>query len=537
MFRLKKWFSSILCVLLICGIIGSVSACGGGGLNTDGGAINSYFNEETGEITIPADEKVSISFWGWGSANAEAVFRQLCSDFMVRHPNITVDYKCYNSSIYQTTLTQSAAQLPNLFFLQDYDFLYWVNQGVLWDFTDYVKQEQLDQVWEMGYRRYFYDSEQHVADKTENARLYGLPKDLGPFALCYNEDLVKQAIATEGSMTFEQFQNKYHLGDKIPLNWEEFIEMGLLLKSGLAKLSSERYVMGSCEQYPVYFSNNADYVNENGSAQTVSAEKDGGKFEYALQWFQDLNFKHGLIPASEASTNTGGYSLYKSEKAAFFFIGPWDCVSIWGTTTGEPWGFNQMLEPFPYGPGEDQVYGTKDDGVSTTQIGSAGYFISNQTSTSEAQRAASLMLAEYLCWDEEAQHTLMMLGDVIPNIKSMADEYVGLKTVKDLNGNDVEVEPGNLEIFIDIIDGYDELTEDGYDIAEDGLDRVTGKIRTHARTYKSDWFDEWASTITLSGFWTKNAQTGKPNCTAAELIERWVPIFDQYLNEYNSYFN
>ncbi len=528
--------AGLLCSLaLLFGIAVSAAACTGtsGKLNEGGGAINTYFDPETGEITIPEGEQVSITFWGWGSANEEAVYREMVSEFMGLHSNITVDYKCYNSSIYMTTLTQAASKLPDMFYIPDYEFLYWVTQGVLWDFTDYVKQEQLDKIWEEGYSRYMYDAGLHVADNTENARLYGLPKDIGPFQLCYNEDLLKQAVAAEGSMTYDQFQAKYHLGDSAPLNWQEYIEMCLLLKKGLG---TNKYVMGSCEQYPVLFSNNADFVNEDGSEQAMTQDKDGGKFEYALQWYQDLNFKHGLIPASEASTNTGGYSLYKAKNAIFFFVGPWDCASIWGTTTGEPWGFNQMLEPFPYGPGEDQVYGTKDDGVSSVQLGSMGYCISNQTSTSEAQRAASLMLAEFLCWDEDAQRTLMMLGQQMPNLRSMVDEYVGLEKVKDLNGNEIDIEPANVSLFIDTVDGYDELTADDYDIAEDELDRVTGKIRTHGRTYKSDWHDEWASTITLSGFWTKNAQTGEPQCTAAELIERWIPTFDQFLNEYNSYF-
>ena len=134
------------------------------------------------------------------------------------------------------------------------------------------------------------------------------------------------------------------------------------------------------------------------------------------------------------------------------------------------------------------------------------------------------------------QRTLMMLGQQMPNLRSMVDEYVGLEKVKDLNGNEIDIEPANVALFIDTVDGYDELTADDYDIASEELDRVTGKIRTHGRTYKSDWHDEWASTITLSGFWTKNAQTGQPQCTAAELIERWIPTFDQFLNEYNSYF-
>lgn len=87
----------------------------------------------TGETPInpddPITDPVTIDFWGWGDLAEQANYQTLVNQFMAEegNENITVVYRGINSATYMTTLRASARNLPEIFYMPDYDFLEWVS--------------------------------------------------------------------------------------------------------------------------------------------------------------------------------------------------------------------------------------------------------------------------------------------------------------------------------------------------------------------------------------------------------------------------
>ena len=405
--------------------------------------------------------------------------------------------------------------------MPDTDFYQYAFNGVIWDFSDYVTNDELSDVWEAGYERYMYNSETKVVGNTLGAGLYGLPKDISTFQLCYNENLMKQACAaleTEDSeMSYEKVKAKY-LDDKNPIKWSEFIEMGVKIQKYFNENRDKigtKFVLSHYELNAALFSNNADFFTDDGSGSRI----DEPQFAASLDFMHSLAHEYGLMAGSAGSNTTTGYNSFVGKNALFSFFGPWDCENFWGVTSQDPDGkdFTVKMVPVPYGPGADGVYDTADDGYSAAQIGSAGYCISNKTTTTNIQRAAALKFCKWLTIQEEAQRELYRKGTQLPNLKSMADEYInfGQGTVTTYNGQKIPVNPSNLGVFIDVVDGYSDT------------DRVTGRAKPETRILSNEFKSDWSKIVNSTRFWADE------NMTGAKLVEAYRDILQSRINESN----
>lgn len=490
----------------------SLSACG----NSSGQSsahkkhsIDDYINEN-GEIVI--DEKVTIDFWGWGGQAEQDIYHNMSKVFMAQNPNITVNYTGYRSDIYMENLTNSVLHLPDVFYMPDTEFYRWADSGNLWEYGKYVTANELSAIWEDGYERYYYDTTTRTVGKSANAGLYGLPKDIGPFQMCYNEDLLKKACEYS-ALNYDNIKAEY-LNETNPITWTKFIELGNLLKPYCD--INQKKVLSHYELYSALYSNNADFVSDDGRTSRIEEPQ----FAAALDFMHSLAFDYGLMAGSSGSTTTTGYNSFIGKISIFSFLGPWDCATLWGTTPASPNAFSASVKlvPVPYGPGADGVYGNDDDGVSTCQIGSMGYSISNRDTTSDVQRAASLKFAKWLCYNQDTQKELYKLGQQLPNIKTMATtDYVafGSQTVKSYSGVEAPVNPSNLSVFIDVVNGTS------------ATDKVTGRQRTQCRTYSSTWKDDWGTAVSKYQFWNNASATG------AGLVASFKDTLQARLNEYN----
>lgn len=483
--------------------------------------------DEDGNISVTED--VTIDFWGWGGQAEQDIYQTMCNVFMSQHPNFTINYTGYTSAQYVQNLTNAANDMPDVFYMPDTEFLSWVTQGVLWDFSEYVSQEELSAIWEEGYDRYYYDSETHALgySESETVGLYALPKDIGPFQFCYNETLLRQALEhwntqnPSQAVTYEDFAAQY-FDENDPMTWEEFIAVGAMLKPWCD--SQNKYVLSHYELYAALYSNNADFVTDDGSASRI----DEPQFAAALQYMHDLAFEHGLMAGSAGSSTTTGYSSFIGGNSIFSFLGPWDCATVWGTTptSPNPLSYTLKLVPVPYGPGTDDVYGTQDDGDSVCQVGSMGYAISANNTTSALQRAAALQFVKWLCYDEDAQRTLYQLGQQTPNIIEMAQgEYLEMETVQSYMGTTVQVNPSNLSVFLNVIDGTGEKTAEG---GGTYTDKVGGRMRTQVRTLRTEWYNEWSTVVSNYNFWTDAEATG------AGLVAAFRDVLQGWLDDYNA---
>ena len=473
--------------------------------------IDEWYNAETGEISV--NEKVDIDWWTWGGNAAEEIFTNIAHTFSTEvDPNIQVHYTCLPSSSYLNTLANSSNDLPDLFFMPDTDFYQYAFNGVVWDFSKYITSNELSDVWEAGYERYMYNPSTKIVGNTEGAGIYALPKDISTFSLCYNENLMKDACDSLG-LNYQSIKAEY-LTDTKPISWAKFIELGLLIKPYCQ--ANAKNFLSHYELNAAIFSNNADFFSDDGTKSRIEEST----FADALDFMHSLAFEHGLMAGSAGSTTTTGYNAFVGQTAICSFFGPWDCETFWGVTSANPNGMNFQVKmmPVPYGPGADRQYGTADDGMSCAQIGSAGYCISNKTTTSNLQRAAALKFCKWLTINEDAQRQLYIKGTQLPNLKSMADEYIafGNKTVTTYNGNKIPVNPSNLSAFIDVVNGSSET------------DRVTGRAKHQTRILSNEYLSDWSKTVTSTRFWSDSTMTG------AKLVAAYKDTLQSRINESNA---
>ncbi len=497
----------------------SIASCFGGGSGQESSSKTSKDpNTSLGSDVLVTDD-VTIRFYGWGSTTEEAIYQELVEDFMELYPNIIVQYSCFSPDIYMNTLMSSASNLPDLFYMPDEDFMYWASNGALWDFKDYISQEEIESIWEEGLDRYYFDEDTYLVGYSEDASLYGLPKDLGPFTIAYNVNLMKNALEYANkngisNLTYEEAKESY-LNDEEPMTFDDFVELSKILKPYMDTRSG--YVLSHYEVDAAIYSNNASYFNDDVTEQTM----DQKQFVDTWQWLHDLAFEHKIMPDGASNSTTNGYQLFMSGNSIFSFVGPWDLAAIWGTTsTSDTIRFDIQLLPVPYGPGADGVYDTEDDGVSQAWVGSMGYVISGKRTSNMNQRLAALMLAKFLCFNEDAQRKFYRLGQQVPNLIDMATgEFLELEEIVNYKGENVKVNPSNLKVFLDIMDGVD-LSKG---------DKIGGIARPTVHTYNTDWDLAFTTALDEVHFWTDK------NVTGQDLINYFKGKMQDYLDEYSSY--
>ena len=147
-----------------------------------------------------------------------------------------------------------------------------------------------------------------------------------------------------------------------------------------------------------------------------------------------------------------------------------------------------------------------------TFIGSMGYCIPTQTKN-RGTSGAALRLAKYLTFNEDAQRTFYSKGQCVPNLKSMADEYIN--DTEDVLTSEGHTDPEHRNIFIDIVDGF-----------SDENDKIGGKTRALYYTYNSNWRTNLEAVINNSGLW-------KGSVTAKSVLDGYDSTFQKELDAMN----
>lgn len=129
---------------------------------------------------VPPDaditEQVTIRFWGWGDAAEQANYQRLVNQFMQENENIIVAYNGIDSSIYMQELRNSATNLPELFYMPDYDFLEYAANGMLKDVSNYVTEEELSAIWPQAVDEYYFNPRNNQLGKSEGRSFTVCPR-------------------------------------------------------------------------------------------------------------------------------------------------------------------------------------------------------------------------------------------------------------------------------------------------------------------------------------------------------------------------
>jgi multiple sugar transport system substrate-binding protein len=330
---------------------------------------------------------------------------------------------------YATKLQAAVAgnNVPDVFYIEQASLQSYVASGVLLDITDQVEASDvdLDNLWEYGVDSYRFDG---TLQGTPEGRLYGLPKDIGPFSFGYNKTMLEAAGIP--------------LPDKdTPLTWEQFVEICKTLTTDTdGDGTVDQWGTGLNVQWnlqSMVWSNGADFIDADRTKVTV----DTPEFADALQKFADLTNVDAVTPSASDAATLDTYQRWMAGEIGFFPVGPWD-VSVYNDLD-----FDYDLIPWP----------TVGDGGTATWVGSLGIGVS---ATSKHPDEA-VELVTYLSADPEAQQTLVDANIQIPNLIDVATDWAQA----------ADAEPANRQEFLDI--------------AQD-----SGRAMPAAFTYGAAWYDE-----------------------------------------------
>ena len=389
------------------------------------GVSNNSTNNES--ATSKKEEASSLTFMFRGGEDEKKAYEAAIKKFE-ENENVSVEIIATDADQYATKLQAaiSGGNVPDVFYIEQSNLMAYVDNVVLLDITKYIEESDfdLDNIWEYGSESYRYDGEQ-----VGTGPLYGLPKDLGPFALGYNKDM------------FEKAGVELPDPDK-PYSWDEFLEVSKALTldtNGDGKL--DQWGTGFNINWSLQafvWSNGADFINASMDKVTV----DTPEFAEALQYLADLQNVHEVTPSISDAQTLDTYQRWMNGEIAFFPVGPWDM------STYDKLPFEYDLMPWPAGK----------TGQSATWIGSLGIGVSSKTQAPE--KAAKLV--EYLSASVEGQQQLVDAKIQIPNLIDMANEWA----------SDTESKPSNKQELLDVVEEY-------------------GRAMPAARTYNAEWYDEF----------------------------------------------
>lgn len=156
--------------------------------------------DEEGNIK-PGSTVSEVEFWGWGDREEIEVFDSLVKSFNAKHEGvIKVKYVQKQSSGYQDAVATNllGSRTADVVYAGDGEYKSLVGDNSLLDLTDYLKESKVikeEEMWDSAINRFRYDKDTTTDQKIDGtpASVWGVPKDIGPTVLYYNETQFKQA--------------------------------------------------------------------------------------------------------------------------------------------------------------------------------------------------------------------------------------------------------------------------------------------------------------------------------------------------------
>ena len=218
---------------------------------------------------VRPEEETIITFWGYGDAVEKAVFEKLITSFNeLNEGYVEVNYVQKSPDGYGDALRLGlqGTRGPDVVYVGDADFKALAELGFLLELDDYISSSDqivVEEMWPSSINRYLYDVNT-TTSLGPDAHYWGIPKDVGPTVVYYNETFFENAGITvisvfpedlddfnagaadsrgltksDYGLTSEVKNKGYFLLDgkkvfnnKIAMNWEETIECSEIVESG-----------------------------------------------------------------------------------------------------------------------------------------------------------------------------------------------------------------------------------------------------------------------------------------------------------------
>lgn len=230
-------------------------------------------------IPKPDSKEAQVKFWISGDDVEIEVFKKLVDDFNSRYKGlIKVNMAQKVATGYEDMLSQSlgGGNAADVFYVGDSGYKNYAEKGYLLDITDYMSKSQtykVEDMWSNVVTRYKYDVNTYLSG-TDEGRYYGVPKDIGPTVIYYNEtsfkgagitiisvaaeDLeafnsgsfkddrgnTKSSLGISGEVKEKGFFNlggKWYFNNQVPMNWEETVACAQMVQTYMRKTNPNAY--------------------------------------------------------------------------------------------------------------------------------------------------------------------------------------------------------------------------------------------------------------------------------------------------------
>ena len=325
-----RLLSLILCLTMCFTVL---FGCKGGG-----GDKQDVELDDKGNVR-PSDKVAKVEFWINGDEYELEVFSDLVERFNKKYDGqIKVDIKQKPSDGYETAVqTALSGNKLDVFYVGDAGYKSYAEQGLLYDITDLVASSEvydLSTMWSNVVTRYKYDVNTKLSG-TASGRYYGVPKDIGPTVIYYNETEFEKAgikIISVDVADLDAYNNgakddrgntkadmgldgvtvkeygyfvvngQKYFNNQIPMSWDETVEVATILQNSMSNVNAYGYftewwfnygwtVGGDCIQF----------------VPTTDANHNGGWYDFTL-----ADATPNYIVADDTPSVTVNGNTYKS---------------------------------------------------------------------------------------------------------------------------------------------------------------------------------------------------------------------------------
>ena len=245
----------------------------------------------------PSDTVSNVEFWINGDEYELEVFQDLVDRFNKKYEGkIKVKLVQKPSDGYETAVQQAlSGQKLDVFYVGDAGYKSYAEQGLLYDITSLVENSStydLSKMWDNVITRYKYDVNSKLSG-TASGKYYGVPKDIGPTVIYYNETEFEKAgikIISVAKEDLDAYNNgaaddrgntkasmglsdvtvkeygyfvvggQKYFNNQIPMSWDETVEVATILQNSMSNPNAYGYftewwfnygwtVGGDCIQY------------------------------------------------------------------------------------------------------------------------------------------------------------------------------------------------------------------------------------------------------------------------------------------------
>ena len=347
------------------------------------GSSNEEANTDENNKTEKVDEKVELSFLGWGGLEEQELINSIIDEYESQNPNVDVQFEVPADYWPKLQSMIAGKQAPDIFYLGFPEFQEYYNQNVLLNMDEYLTDYDLSDFYQSNLKSY----------QGNEGSQYGLPKDWGTYVFYYNKDLFEQAnikspaeYVAEGNWTMETMKQ---VAQEIQAASEA--EYGVVVEP-----SRWKAFVGD------------DWVSADGKIDMTNPQ-----FAQDLQFMADLWLEDKVAPTVEDLTTLGAKDRFAQGNTAMYMSGRWMAIALDAVE-----GLNWDVVPMPVARDNDQY----------TWVDSVCLSVA---ATTEHPEEAMDFIKFYT--DEWAQAEIGKSGLGIPVRKSIAESDAFKKGIEGIN--------------------------------------------------------------------------------------------------------